>query len=116
MQFGMYRLIMAFEPILTAYFINPTHQYVCSYVYPIVDRQMLGKHVTTATNTRNNRRIVGSIILYTVSVLSDESRLLVLPRISRYFYFIVDLYRKVIFPSGSVLKARGSLLLKAKLM
>jgi hypothetical protein len=32
------------EPISTAYFINPSHQPVCLYVYPpIVARQGLGK-------------------------------------------------------------------------
>jgi hypothetical protein len=75
----MYRLIMASEPILTVYFINPSHQSVCLYVYPlIVAGQMISKHVTTATNTRNNRRTVGRIIFYTVSVLSKEGRRLVL--------------------------------------
>jgi hypothetical protein len=33
MELGMY--IMAPEPISTAYFINPSHQYVCLYVYPL---------------------------------------------------------------------------------
>jgi hypothetical protein len=43
---------MAHEPISTAYFINPSHQSVCLYVYPlIVARQRLGKNVTAATNT-----------------------------------------------------------------
>jgi hypothetical protein len=44
--------IMALEPISTAYFINPSDQSECLYVYPpIVARQRLGKHVTAATNT-----------------------------------------------------------------
>jgi hypothetical protein len=33
MKFGMY--IMAHDPILAAYFINPSHQSVCLYVYPL---------------------------------------------------------------------------------
>jgi hypothetical protein len=50
MKLGMF--IMAPEPISTAYFINPSHQSVCLYVYPvIVARQRLGKKVTAATNT-----------------------------------------------------------------
>jgi hypothetical protein len=50
MKLGMY--IMTSEPISTAYFINPSHQSVCLYVYlPIVARQRLGGNVTTATNT-----------------------------------------------------------------
>jgi hypothetical protein len=32
MKLGMY--ITACEPILTAYFINPSHQSLCLYVYP----------------------------------------------------------------------------------
>jgi hypothetical protein len=44
--------ITAPEPIITAYFINPSHQSVCLYVYPlIVARQWLSKNVTAATNT-----------------------------------------------------------------
>jgi hypothetical protein len=55
--------IMAPEPISTEYFINPSHQSVCLYVYlPIVARQRLGRHVTAATNTRNSRRIVGRVV------------------------------------------------------
>jgi hypothetical protein len=43
--------IMAPEPISTAYFINPSHQSVCLYVYsPVVARQRLDKNVTAATN------------------------------------------------------------------
>jgi hypothetical protein len=34
MKLGMY--IMAPEPISTAYFINPSHQSVCLYVYPLL--------------------------------------------------------------------------------
>jgi hypothetical protein len=50
MKLGMY--IMAPESISTAYFINPSHQSVCLYVYLlIVARQRLGKHATMATNT-----------------------------------------------------------------
>jgi hypothetical protein len=38
---------MAPEPISTVYFINPSQQSVCLYVYPlIVARQRLGKTVT----------------------------------------------------------------------
>jgi hypothetical protein len=44
-KLGMY--ITAPEPISTAYFINPSHQSVCLYVYrPIVARQRLGINVT----------------------------------------------------------------------
>jgi hypothetical protein len=52
MKFGVY--IMAPEPISMAYFINPSHQSVCLYVYlPIVARQQIGKNVSTATNTHS---------------------------------------------------------------
>jgi hypothetical protein len=57
--------IMAPEPILTAYFINPSHQSVFLHVYPLlllgkgsincithsVARQRLSKNVTAAKNT-----------------------------------------------------------------
>jgi hypothetical protein len=44
---------MAPEPIATAYFINPSLQSVCLYVYPLlVARQRLGKNFTAATNTQ----------------------------------------------------------------
>jgi hypothetical protein len=44
--------IMAPEPISTACFINPSHQSVCLYVYPLIAAmQRLGKNVTAATNT-----------------------------------------------------------------
>jgi hypothetical protein len=33
MKLGM--CIMAHEPISTAYFVNPSHQPVCLYVYPL---------------------------------------------------------------------------------
>jgi hypothetical protein len=32
MKLDMY--VMATEPISTAYYINPSHQFVCLYVYP----------------------------------------------------------------------------------
>jgi hypothetical protein len=40
---------------------------------PYDARKRLGKHVPAATNTRNNRRIVGCVISYAVRVLSKES-------------------------------------------
>jgi hypothetical protein len=49
MKLGTY--IMTLEHILTLYFINPSHQSVYLYVYPIVARQRFGKHITAATNT-----------------------------------------------------------------
>jgi hypothetical protein len=75
MELGMY--ITETEPIATAYFRNPSHQSVCLYMYPSYRclvkcippfgaRQKLGKHVTVATNTRNNRRNVGRVIFYAV--------------------------------------------------
>jgi hypothetical protein len=50
MKLGIY--VMAPESISTAYFINPSNQYV-SYVIPtIVARQRLGNNVTLTTNTQ----------------------------------------------------------------
>jgi hypothetical protein len=71
MKLGMY--IMAPEPISTVCFTNPSYQPVSLYVYsPIVARQRLGKHVPTIKNTRNNRIIVGCVVLYTVGAVSRE--------------------------------------------
>jgi hypothetical protein len=48
-EFGMY--IMTPESISTAYFINPSHQSICHYVYlSIIARQRLGKNVSAAMN------------------------------------------------------------------
>jgi hypothetical protein len=57
--------IMAPELISTTYFINPSHQSVCLYVYPsTVARQWLGKHVPAAMNIRSNRKFVGHVCLW----------------------------------------------------
>jgi hypothetical protein len=46
--------IMAPEPIPMAYFINPSHQSVCLFMYTfIVARQQLDILVPAVTNTRN---------------------------------------------------------------
>jgi hypothetical protein len=43
--------IMASEPLPMTYFINPSTQSVCLYVYPIlVARQQLDKNVTATTD------------------------------------------------------------------
>jgi hypothetical protein len=60
--------IMAPAPISTAYYINPSHQSVCLYVYPpIVARQQLGKTVTAATTTH---RTVEELLDASISVRS----------------------------------------------
>jgi hypothetical protein len=47
---------------------------VCLCVPPlIVARQRLGRHVPVATNTRNNSRIPGGAVFYTVRVVWKES-------------------------------------------
>jgi hypothetical protein len=70
MKLGMYN--MAPVPTSTVYFINPSHQSACLYVYlPIGVRQRY---------CCNNRRIVLRVIFYEVRVVSEESRLVVLPR------------------------------------
>jgi hypothetical protein len=64
--------IMAPEPLPTVYFINPSHQSLRLHVYPfLVARQQLDKNVTAAVGyIRNNRRIVGRVVLYAVRVVS----------------------------------------------
>jgi hypothetical protein len=46
---------MAPESISAAYFIVPSHQYVCLYVYPIVARQRLSENATVDANTHTQR-------------------------------------------------------------
>jgi hypothetical protein len=45
-------------------------------------RQRLSKHVSAATNTCYNRRIVGRVVFYAVRVVSNKNKRLVLPRTS----------------------------------
>jgi hypothetical protein len=80
LELGMY--IMAPEPISAAYFINPSHQSVCLYVYPrIVARQRLGKSVTTETNT--DAAIEELLDLFSMRPVSYQ-RKVVPPRTSCY--------------------------------
>jgi hypothetical protein len=81
MKAAMY--IMAPEPISTAYYINPSHQSVCLYMY--VDRQRLGKKIYCGNEyTRNNKRIVTCIVFNAIRVVWKETRRLVIPRTSCY--------------------------------
>jgi hypothetical protein len=68
MKLRMY--IMTSEPISMAYFINPSNQSVCLYVYPsIVARQRLGKKSYRCNAyTSNNRRTVQRVVFYDVRV------------------------------------------------
>jgi hypothetical protein len=51
MKLGMYIMVPQ-EPLSTAYFINPSHQSVCLYVYlGIVVKQRLCRNVTATINT-----------------------------------------------------------------
>jgi hypothetical protein len=60
---GLY--ILAHEPILVAYFINPSHQSAYLYVCPADARQRLGENVTATTdNTRSSRRPVGRVVFH----------------------------------------------------
>jgi hypothetical protein len=72
MKLGMH--IMAPQPTLTVYFINPSHQSICLCVYdPIVARQRLRKkHYRGNEYTRNYRRIVGRVYFYAVRVISRK--------------------------------------------
>jgi hypothetical protein len=42
------------------------------WIPPVFDKQLLSKHVPAATNTRNNRKIVGRVIFYVVRVVMKE--------------------------------------------
>jgi hypothetical protein len=72
MKFVTY--IMAYEPIPTAYFINPSHQCVSVCVSMcIVATQRLGRQVPVAMNKNINKRIFGGIVLHTVRFVSKKS-------------------------------------------
>jgi hypothetical protein len=69
---GMY--ITAPEPISTTYCINPSHQFVCLYVYPpfrcyatASQKHYRGNEYTC------NERTVGGVIFYAVRVVPKEA-------------------------------------------
>jgi hypothetical protein len=66
--------ITAPEPISTAYFINPSHQYVCVYIYmySLYSCQATAplKRYRGNEYTSKNRRTVGRVIFYAVRVVS----------------------------------------------
>jgi hypothetical protein len=54
-------LFVCESPSIT-YFISPTHQSVCLYVYaPIVARQRLGKNFTRATNMHATTELLDAL-------------------------------------------------------
>jgi hypothetical protein len=68
MKFGVRTIV--YERISTAYFINPSHQFLCLYEYPATfARQRLGRQFTAATNTYTNR-FVGGVIFHAIHVIS----------------------------------------------
>jgi hypothetical protein len=57
LKFGMY--IMEPKPNRTAYFINPSHQFVCLYVSPfIVAGQRLGKNLLIFARQRHSKNFI----------------------------------------------------------
>jgi hypothetical protein len=63
--------IMAPGKISNMYSINPSNQScVRMCIPPFIARQPLSEHVTAATNTRNNRRIVGRMCLWVCQCIS----------------------------------------------
>jgi hypothetical protein len=79
MKLGVYS--RASETILVAYFINPSHQSLCLYIYPlIVARRRLGIHVPAATNIRNKEELLNeSISMRCVSYQTKSVDLFVYP-------------------------------------
>jgi hypothetical protein len=81
MKLGMY--IRAPERISTAHFVNPSHQSVCLYVYPLL---LLGmarwKRYRCNEYTCNNRRNICRVGFYAAYFISQESRRLILPMTS----------------------------------
>jgi hypothetical protein len=52
------------------YFIKGLGDIKEGFIVPFGARQLLGKHVPAAMNTRNKSRIVGDVIFFAVPVLS----------------------------------------------
>jgi hypothetical protein len=52
-------------------------------IVPVVARQWLSKHIPAATNTHNNRSIVGGVIYYTLHAITRESVCLYPPIVAR---------------------------------
>jgi hypothetical protein len=76
-KLGMY--VMAHEHSSIVYFMNPSHQSVCLYMYPrIVARQRLGKNFTAETNKNTT---IGELLDVSFSVRFVRKQL-VLPRTS----------------------------------
>jgi hypothetical protein len=71
---------MAPEPISTAYFVNPSHRFVCMCIPQSLPCNSSVKSYRGNDYTRNNRRTVGRVVFCAVCVASKESRPLVLPR------------------------------------
>jgi hypothetical protein len=84
MKLGM--CIMTPEPISTAYFIYPSHQYVYS---PTVVRQRLVKNVIASTNTLNSWRIVGRVVFYAVHIVSRKVGYQFFPELLVFFHVLV---------------------------
>jgi hypothetical protein len=72
MKLGTY--ITTPEPISTAQLKNPSHHHVCLYVYPIVDRQRLGKNPPTVARQRLDRNVTAVTNTHaTIEELLDAS-------------------------------------------
>jgi hypothetical protein len=118
MELGMY--IITPELISAAYFINPSHQFVCLCVYPSTfARHRLSENVTTAMNTHNNERIVGCIIFCVVHKSKEIRRFFLLfDRSSDLpilkMFSALSLKSSVSIATGYALDGRGSIPGKGK--
>jgi hypothetical protein len=63
---------MAHDPISKAYFINPSHQSACLYVYPSYRCYATAWYTCSRGNEYSKRRTVGHVVFYAVNV-SKES-------------------------------------------
>jgi hypothetical protein len=85
-KFGTY--VMAPESISTVYFINPSHQSVCLYVYSM---SLLGNGSVKASLRQRIQRLeeLFHVIFYAVRVASKESTRLRLPKTFSYFKLVL---------------------------
>jgi hypothetical protein len=79
--------IMVPQPISMMYFINPSRQFLCLCV--CIPLSLLGNGSEKSyrgNEYTHNRRIVGLVVFYAVHIVSKESKLLLLPRTSCYYF------------------------------
>jgi hypothetical protein len=97
-------------PIITEYFINAFHDYLCLYIHTVtVARKRPGKIVTTAMNTHAAKEDFWAPLFYMGNIVLKKIKLLVLPRTSYsiiviLFTFMFFVYSLLVSPKRVFMK------------